>query len=236
MKFSRLVMSLVSAIILCVSSLNASAAMVTVNGADVSFTYDDSTLFGVGNVVGNSINFNPVNFLNQTSGNTAPVLVTDTLNIIINSLSGSGFFLDALSVIETGDYTLSGQGSEVSASIRTQVTSNTQTINGTAASSVSFSETGPITSTDDLSALNAWTLKKNNDWEWAEETSINFQIQNNLLADTDDADGFAFIQKKSGGISVEVNPVPLPAAIWFLGAGIAALAGFSRARNSGGMH
>lgn len=146
MKISRLMMPLVSAIILCVSSLTVNAAIITVNGADVSFTYDDSTLFGVGNVVGNSINFNPVNFQNQTSGNTAPVLVTDTLNIIINSLSGSGFFLDALNVIETGDYTLSGQGSQVSASIRTQVTSNTQTVNGTAASNVSFSETGSITS------------------------------------------------------------------------------------------
>jgi len=66
------------------------------------------------------------------------------------------------------------------------------------------------------------------DWSWEGESSVNFQIQKNLTAFVSDPLGSAFIQKKQAGINIVVNPVPLPAAVLFLDAGIVGLIGFSR--------
>ncbi len=42
---------------LILASSTANAALVTINGTNVSFTYDDATLYGTANVVGNAIFF-----------------------------------------------------------------------------------------------------------------------------------------------------------------------------------
>jgi len=186
------------------------AAIVSQMGDDVVFTYDDSTLFGSGIVVGNTINFNPVNFRAEVIPGFGVDNATDTLNIDITVKNGSTFSLDKIVTTENGDYSLFGSGSFVSASLFTQVDSN----NVAGAQNTELVQTGNITAPQDGST-NLWNLSNMNDWDWEGETSITFTIQNNLTALAGDQE-FAWIQKKDASIGIDVQVVPLPAAAWFM--------------------
>lgn len=196
----------------------ASAAVVTQFGDNVSFTYDDSTLFGTGTVIGDNIVFLPTNFsLESTDGTTVPTLV-EVLNITILSLDSANFGFDSIEVTEFGDYILddgvngndpSVGGASVSASLRTQVMSLNPAWIG--ATSVDIDQTGVITAPQD-GTTNDWMLNSVNQWGWGTDTGVIFQIQNTLVADTDALDERAFIQKKVAPISIEVQAIPIPAA------------------------
>ena len=107
------------------AAVSSHAAMVTRAGDDLTFTYDDSSLFGAGTVVGNSLFFNPTDFKAETTGVADPLLVTETLNIDIRVKDGSDFVI-GVAVAEKGDYILSGESSEVFASLWTSITSKTK--------------------------------------------------------------------------------------------------------------
>ena len=213
-------------------SASSLAAAVQLEGDDLIFEFDDSSLFGTANVIGNNLFFLPTDFESESTGIASPNLVTETLNIRISVKEGSDYIIDSVGIAESGDYILSGEGAEVSASLRSQVTSLTQTDPGGLFGSgpltnVELVQTGPITAPND-SSTNNWDLLNINDFVWGEETDINLQLQNNLIADTDNADELAFIQKKSGAIGVFVNPIPLPAAFWFFASALGGLIAFSR--------
>ena len=78
----------------------------------------------------------------------------------------------------------------------------------------------PETGGDD----NSSRLANSNDWAWENETSILFQIQNNLTANTTASGETAFIQKKSVPIQISVATIPVPAAIWLFGSALVGLA------------
>ena len=209
-------------------SSHSIAATVQLEGDDLIFEFDDSTLFGTANVVGNNIFFSPTDFSVESSGVADPTLLTETLNVKISVKEGSDFIIDSVAVAETGDYILDGEGASVSASLRSQVTSLTQAeFPFGALNNVELVQTGNITAPNDGST-NSWELLNINDFLWENETEINFQIQNNLIADTDNEDELAFIQKKFGAVGVIVNPVPLPAAFWMFASALAGLAAYSR--------
>ena len=218
--FAKLIKSF-SVVALGVASMSGYAAIVTQNGADVSFTYDDSTLFGAGTVVGNAIFFSPTNFSNESEDGATAGNVTDTLNITVNTLSGSGYVLDFIQTVESGDYILDGTTATVAASLRTQVTSNTQTDGLFPLTNIVLEQTGTINSPQDGST-NLWNLSNLNDWSWDNETSVNYQIQNNLLADTDQVGDYAFIQKKNQAVGIQVQVIPVPAAAWLFGSALMA--------------
>ncbi len=220
-------MSAVFLVVFCIAS-PVSATTVTLFGDDINFTFDDSTLFGTGTVIGNALFFSPTDFKNESLDGSNPGLVTDTLNVEINVNTGAANpIMDSVTVIESGDYILNGANSSVSASLRTQVTSLTTTDGLFPMQHVDLVQTGTITSPNDGSTNN-WSLQSINDWQWSNETSINFQIQNNLTANTSLLGESAFIQKKSGAIGIEVTTVPLPASIWFLSSAMLAFFGAFR--------
>ena len=224
--------TLLALVLVCSAS---HAALVTLNGDNVTFEYDDATLFGAAFVVGDSIFFTPTDFKNESlDGITAP-LVTDMLNIRITAMPGKTIAMDSITTQEFGDYILddgpgNAGGASVSASLRTQVLSLTNF----GAPSIELVQTGLITAPQDGSTNN-WSLTNVNDWAWDDETDLIFQIQNNLIADTNNLGERAFIQKKAVpiGIVVEVIPaVPVPAAAWLFGSALLGLIMVRRPHNT----
>jgi len=200
------------------------AATVTKIGTDVNFTYDDATLYGAGWVVGNKLFFLPTDFENESTDGSNPGVVTDTLNILVSQNTNTSFFIDSIEVAESGDYLLNGAGSSVAASLFTSVTSLTI---GASPTNTVLEQTGTINSPQDGST-NLWNLTNTNDWAWENETSILFQIQNNLTANTTASGETAFIQKKNVPIQISVATIPVPAAVWLFGSALVGLALFKR--------
>ena len=216
-------------------SLPASSAIITQSGTDVSFVYDDSTLFGTGTVIGNSILFVPTDFFLESIDGISVSALVEVLNIdIISQTSGYGF--DRVEIREFGDYILddgvngndpSVGGASVSASLRTQVWSlNPQWIGQTSIETV---QTGVITAPQDGTTVD-WSLTNVNEWMWGTDDAVKVQLQNTLIADTDAEDERAFIQKKAVPIIIEVVQVPVPAAAWLFASGLAALGVFRSKR------
>lgn len=88
-------------------SSNSYAAMVTLTGNDVSFTYDDSTLFGSATVIGNSISFQPTSFLASASNLDGAVTISETLNITVEAITAN-YDMSSFLLYEAGDYTTDG--------------------------------------------------------------------------------------------------------------------------------
>ncbi len=207
----------------------AQSAMITQNGTDISFTYDNATLFGIGTVVGNSISFLPTNFLAESLNGVGPVSLTDTLNVTIESTT-AGYTMDMFTLAEVGDYRLDGATASADASAWFLVDSATTSCGGFACSDSAIFSTGALA--DTAGALAAWNLGGSLDLAntagWGSDTKVILQLQNNLLATTESLNETAFIQKKKGGIGITVNPVPVPAAVWLFGSGLIGLVGLAR--------
>ena len=215
-------------------SSSSHAAMVTVMGADVSFTYDDATLFGSATVVGNSISFQPTSFLASASNLDGAVTVTDTLNITVEAITAN-YDMSSFLLFEAGDYSTDGASTQVTASGRLQVSSNTTTcpIIGCVESNIfNFSD-----ASDNLGATVNWDGSTSVDLAdntngWTSDTSVIMQIQNNLSATSTEVGDAAWIQKKFGTVGVTVNPVPVPAAVWLFGSGLIGLVAMARRKRS----
>jgi hypothetical protein len=201
------------------------AATVTQLGTDLKFTYDDSTLFGEGTVVGNNIFFVPTNFRAESTNTEGSVLVSDTLNITVELIDpSSGFTMDMFDLNETGDYQVTGSGGSVTAGGSFSVTSLTNAMNEFNTFNASGLGTiGPVTewnasSSIDLSSINGW----------GSDTGVILQLQNDLSATSTVQGESAFIQKKFGVVGIEINPIPVPAAVWLFSSGLLGLVGVAR--------
>ena len=207
---------------------SANAAIITQFGSNVKFTYDDSTLFGTGTVVGNSIFFTPDNFIAESLNGAGSTLTTDLIDIVIESTT-SGYTMEKYVLAESGDYISDGTGASVSADAFLQVNSNT-TICGLffpcmaqeIYSAGSLSDTG--------GGLAFWNLGGAIDLAdtagWGSDTSVTVTLQNTLQAETLNTGETAFIQKKNGAIGIQV--VPVPAAVWLFASGLLGLVGVAR--------
>jgi len=211
------------------------AATVTLYGADVSFTFDDSSLFGAANVVGNSIFFQPNNFKAESSNGAGAVSpgIGNTLTVDVEATT-IGYDMSSFLLVEQGDYELSGASSSVSASGRLGVASNT-TICGLYIP-CNDSNIFNVTGLDTVGALTEWNGSTLVDLAdtigWGSDTSVQLSLQNNLLATTTEFGDNAMIQKKLGAIGIEVNPVPVPAALWLFGSGLIGIAAFARRKKA----
>lgn len=207
---------------------SAQSAPITQYGTDISFTYDDSTLFGTGTVVGNSISFLPVNFSAESLNDAGAVTSTDTLNVIIESTTAN-YTMSMFTLAETGDYRLDG-GASADASAWFLVESKTTNCGSFACTDSDIFSTGALADTNGV--LTDWSLGGTLDLastaDWGSDTKVTLQLQNNLLVEAASTGDVAFIQKKQGGIGITVNPVPVPAAVWLFGSGLIALVGLAR--------
>jgi hypothetical protein len=207
----------------------ANASIVTVNGADVSFTYDDGTLFGSANVIGNTIFFLPTTFSAESLNGAGAVTANQTLNITVQSTTG-GFVIENLVLQESGDYLLRGAGASASVNGQLSVTSQT-TLDGLFPfRAEQIFSAGPLAVADD--ALHAWNAGAGIDLTgvagWGSDTKVTATIENLLEATTLNDLERAFVEKKFEGIALTINPVPLPAALWLFGAGLAGLLAVAR--------
>ena len=224
MKLLRAVGS-ISVLALC--SLSANAAIVTLYGDDVSFTFDDSTLYGTGIVVGNSIFFQPTNFKAESNNGEGTVTAATTLNITVEATTANYTITDAI-FAETGDYQLSSGDTSVSASGRLQLTSQTTSCG---IFPCTDAEIFNVAGLDTVGATTDWTggtsISLADTVGWVEDTKMIMQIQNNLSATTLNNGESAWIQKKQGGVGLSV--VPVPAAVWLFGSALGML-GWMRRR------
>ena len=209
-------------ILICVGG--AQAATITQMGTDVTFTYDDATLYGTGSVVGNSIFFSPTAFKAESLNTAGVVTANETLNITVTVKPSSSYVINEFALVEQGDYLLNGSSSSVDASGRLQVTSLTTTCGFFACKDSEIFTAGPLTTTG---VLTAWSTNAGIDFAdtagWGADTDVIAQIQNDLTAISTVNGESAMVQKKFQGVGLVVNPIPVPAAAWLFGSALGLL-------------
>jgi len=214
-------------------STSASAAPVTINGTNVSFTFDDASLYGAGVVVGNSLFFQPTDFVALSENGEGSVSASEILNIIVKSIT-DGYVISDVAMAEEGDYIQNGTAASVAAGGRLGVTSNTTTCGIFSCKDASVFNVGGFADTGGANV--AWTggttVALGDTVGWGSDTDLSVSFENDLSANTLNVGEKAQIAKKFGAIGLVVNPVPVPAAVWLFGSGLLGLAGIARRKKA----
>lgn len=214
----------------------ASASMITLNGTDVTFTYDDTLtgLFGTPTVSGNSLFFTPTTFQAISTNGAGTQLTNANMNVLVTP--HTNVTLTKADVQERGDYSLNGTDSAVSAAgaLRAFDTKHPFTVSDSSLITTS----APTTTNDNM--FHDWTANASLDFsssDWQKAGPINFTLENVLEATTSASISKAFIDKKFAGIQLGVTgsgvvppteTVPVPAALWLFGSGLIGLVAVSR--------
>jgi len=214
-------------------STTSSAAIVTVMGDDISFTFDDASMYGTGLVVGNSLIFQPANFKAESLDGAGVVTASETL-IIDVAVTTPGFDISSLGMFEQGDYIVDGVDASVTASGRLGVVSPTKVCSFIACNDASIFNVAGLGDTG--GATVDWSGGTSVDLAdtagWGTDTALQISFQNNLSATTLNFGEQATIQKKLGAIGLVVNPIPVPAALWLFGSGLLGLVAVARRKQS----
>ena len=217
------------------TSFNSLAAIVSIESDNYIFTYDDSTLFGSANVINDSIFFLPTDFSAVSLNQEGAVLTTDTIDIVVQAKPESSVLIDGFSIFEQGDYRLHGTGSSVDVAAYVQISSFTSVCNAfllmPCITSDILTPNQLFSSTEGLVGFNtlaAWDLSGYIDLDanpdWGNDNHVNLRLQNNLYATAISSGDLAQIQKKFGGLGVQVvSEVPVPAAAWLFGSALVGL-------------
>ena len=200
---------------------NAGAALVTLTGDNVIFTYDDSNLglFGAPKVTGDTIFFFPTNFKAQSTNGSGYSIASSTFTLGVQTKS-SDLFFGNLTLVERGDYLMLGSGGSVGVAGALIATNN-------------LDPSGPnvyvpISSSSNLSIIgfptNPWEATVNADLAQNGWNVITATLENLQIASTTppSSSSLAYIEKKFVGLGVTV--VPIPGAVWLLGVGLIGLA------------
>lgn len=214
----------------------AQAATVFIDGDDVRFTYDDSTLFGSANVVGNSIFFLPTSFSASANDDDGAVITNATLNVEIEVIT-PGFQIETLGLFESGDYYLDGVGASADVQGMFAVTSleksDTSGLFPMPYREEQLFSTGALA--DTAGVLTEWDVNAGIDLTtisgWNSDTYVKATMENILSVTTLNHGEKAFVEKKFGGVGITVNEVPVPAAVWLFGSGLLAITGIMRRKN-----
>ncbi|MBT8446114.1 MAG: hypothetical protein HKO62_01850 [Gammaproteobacteria bacterium] len=198
------------------TSLIANAAML--EGDNVIFTFDESTLFGSTAVVsGDTLSILPTDFVAQSAngnGGDNVVIVSQTINVLVTAKAGQQ--LTDASLFEQGDYFLLDLGGgvpAVGASGEFNVTANGSTDQN------AFSA-GALTDITSFASFgtSGWSASVSADSFMADSAVL--QVQNILAAFSVNGGDAAFIEKKLVQLTVVTTPVPLPASFWLLLSGV----------------
>lgn len=192
-------------------------------------------LYGTPNVVGDSLDFNPVSFNASASGAGGADTTVGVLTMMMASHPGK--FIDAVQFEEAGEFTLSGLTGNASVSVTATFTLNILEVDGVAIAPVNivtpmvFSPSGgdfDLVSDGPGPLVNAiWSgeimvdiqqaLIDNNISFVNGATKVSVSFDNTLMAQSE-AGTSAFIAKKDvGGVGITV--IPEPASMVLLAAG-----------------
>ena len=200
--------AILTAVLGLLAAAPAQAAMVTLSGSTVNYTFDDSQLglFGTPAISGNTLYFTPNTFSAKSSNGAGYALTDSTVNVTVSLKSG--YVFSKASLNEGGDYLLLGMGSGADVTGQLRVFDPAQPLGMHYFDSIT--PTAPLTATGlpthnwkasagfNLGALP--TLKAS--------SALNVTIENLLLADTVSSNSLAFVQKKFVGLDVVTAPVP----------------------------
>ena len=222
----NLIRSVTAGLAMLLIASSASAALVSVDGDNVRFTYDDATEYGVGFVVGDAILFTPTGIKAEASDGSSSV-TSKMLNIQVEILT-EGYWLQDFNLIEQGDYRLDGAGASVDMEGIFEVSSNTSAFSAT-----DNFDAGPLTVQGVLTDWSADSMISLTDTAgWGSDTDVSIDVTNTLTADTSATGEYALVQKKLGAVQIEITAVPVPAAVWLFGSGLIGLAGFMRRKST----
>lgn len=212
-------------------------------GDTVIFKFAGTTssigLFGTVEVIGDSIVSFPTEFRAESldggvDSNGETVSVND--NGTVQVIAKSGYQIEAVNVIEIGDYLMSGANSTVDVDGWSKVYDWSDLLFG-ASVQQNLDITGDLTIID--SNTHNWEAATSFDLTgstWDGINHIGLQLQNNLSAYTSADGDIAWIEKKitGGGIDLSVitTVIPVPAAAWLFASGLIGLIGFARRRTS----
>ncbi len=186
----------------------ASAALITLSGADFGsdfdLTYDDTqlSLFGVPQISNNTIFFAPSEFSAQSlDGLSAAEIISE---IVLTLVPHNDLMFDSFSLVERGDYLLSGAGASVDVFGTMRVNNvedpaevtTSQIVANTALNSPGFHNW-------EASAFIDTTTS--GDWKSSVDAAVELAIENVLIASTQQMGELAFIEKKFIGSPVALK-------------------------------
>lgn len=212
------------ALLVIAFSGSSNAALTTVDGLDVSFTYDDSMLglFGTPTVSGDTLSFVPSNFSASREGVTGKVYTSDTFKVTITSLFGNT--ISKLALTELGDYTKEGPTANV---IAKGTLTAADLTNGTSSITKFKADTVPFPHTTFEGDPGIW--QANSNAAFTNSFSVEALLHNTLGARSNSVDDIASISKTFVGLTV--TTVPLPQVVWLFGAGLLGLLKVSKRKN-----
>ncbi len=205
-------------IFLFLTCMSSQAALVTLFGDDVKFTYDNTTLFGTGTTVGNSLFFTPATFVAESSNNGGLITTASTLSIQIAVLN-PGSAMTQFAMAERGDYLLNGATAAVTATGMFSIDSDTAAFSASQAISA-----GALTAQGALTEWNILSLIDLADTAgWGQDTAVTLTLDNRLTAMSTLLGDQALVQKKFGafGVGVGVVPLPEPSLLYLFAAALA---------------
>lgn len=226
----------------------AGAAIVTVSGTLFDVRYDDAqlnplsgqfSLFGAPIISGSNIIFQPNNlFALSTSDGLVSVPATFNLTVIAKP---NGPAISGLSLVELGDFSLTGSGSYVNvggqliaydaANFFSYTTNNIAMVSP---ANTANTVTAPPNVQNANWAATAALSAAQNPLPFANPDGVNVVLENQLqaFAPASDPNSLAFIQKKVTGntVTLTVTQVPVPAAGLLLAGGFLGLLGAARRR------
>lgn len=218
--------ALLASTALALSALSgpATAALVSVCGPSICYEYDNAQVgilkFGSPTLVGDAMQFLPVNFRAESANGAG--FDVDTATFVFNRVySISGADIISVTASEFGDYRIISGGT-VDVDLYLQAASNVNALDFTVDLN-SFGTSGP-SGGPQLWSLGASVSPSAVFTNLANDLALT--VQNTLTAFTGNSGELAWIQKK---LILEVAVVPVPAAVWLFGSGLALL-GFARRR------
>lgn len=201
----------------------------TISGDDVTFTdiSEDTSggdpLFGPPQVIGNTLDFDPVNFV-ATAGAGQPASIVDSQLSFVVTTTTDPNFIDRVRFLERGDYNLAGVGDATAvAAVQAHVFWDILEVGGVAlttpvsgeAALVFSPSNGTYSLGTDLSA-DIWIGELELDLD-VPATKVFFTLDNTLIATAADG-GTSLIKKKDGDIQIEIIiPEPASGGMIFLG-------------------
>jgi len=244
---SRLTKLMSVALTLCWLSVGtAHSALVTLSGTNFDLQYDDTLLglFGAPTLVGNTFFFTPTNFRAESLNGQGSVSTNSTVSGI-TLIAKNNYQFTSFALSEFGDYLLDGVGSSVSVHGQLRAFNLANPVFTQTSNNLVVNPLTPLALNDGV----------NHDWQASAlidgttgvtsgqqnviqsgASNVGLTIENRLRAFTQPGGTGvqqAFIEKKFAGtgVTVTVNPVPLPPSFALLASGLLVAVWLSRRRS-----